>query len=122
MSRSRESGAYLGGIGAMLQEADVCILCGEVHPTRHFGLRHGERGECPKVIMGRFPLISDSDGVSEETPLRGSASQRIREYEAPPVPPPPRSEPRRQMSADLDARARALGVPWLPPPDLGAVI
>ena len=106
----------------MLEVADVCILCGEVHPTQHYGLRHGERGECPKVIMGRFPLISRSDGVAEATPLRGTASQRIREYEAPPVPPPPPSEPRRQTGTDLEARARVLGVPWLPPPDLGTVI
>lgn len=107
----------------MLEVADVCILCGEVHPVRNFGLQHGERGECPRVIMGRFPLLTgaEADAIATEEALRGSMSKRIRDYETPShpaprmdVPPAPKSGP--------EARARAMGLPWLPLPDLGTVI
>jgi len=108
----------------MLEVADVCILCGEVHPSRHYGLRHGERGECPKVIMGRFPLLTrgNGDDGGDEEPLVGTASQRIREYETPSVPAPSRQDSYRRMNVDSETRARTMGMAWLPPPDLGAVI
>jgi hypothetical protein len=125
MSRTRESGAYLGGIGTMLNEADVCIHCGEMHPVRNFGLSHGERGHCPKVIMGRFPILIDADGgedLLEEELLVGSASQRIRDYESPPLPMTGSERVHRRLGVDLETRARTMGLPWLPPPDLGTVI
>jgi hypothetical protein len=106
----------------MLEEADVCILCGEVHPVRHFGIRHGERGECPKVIMGRFPLLSgpDSDELRIEEPIRvGASTQRIRDYETPTVRPAPRSDP---ADSVREPRPRSMGMAWLPPPDLGEAI
>ncbi len=109
----------------MLEEADVCILCGEVHPVRHFGLRHGEHGHCPKVVMGRFPILIEGEEIEDlldEEPLAGSASQRIREYEAPPVPMPSPHESHRHYEVDPVNRARTMGLPWLPPPDLGTVI
>jgi hypothetical protein len=121
MSRTQESGAYLGGIGTMLEVADVCLSCGEVHPEQQFGFRHGGAGECPKVIMGRFPVISQPE-VPEvlDVPVPFSAARSIRDYEAPPavflgsLP-----APRRPGS---DSRHRGMGVPWLPPPDLGEVV
>jgi hypothetical protein len=121
MSRSEESGAYLGGIGMMLEVTKVCLSCGEVHPDTPFGFLHGAARECPKVIMGRFPVISQPD-LSEfpEIPVQVSASRRIRDYETPPavslgsLPTPPRG--------GADARSRGMGVSWLPPPDLGEVI
>lgn len=108
----------------MLEVADVCILCGEVHPARHFGLSHGERGECPRVLMGRFPLISlpDGDREFEEDVLRGSASRRIREYETPTPLPPSRRDLDPDLGVGPTARNRAIGMPWLPLPDLGEVI
>jgi hypothetical protein len=121
MSRTQESGGYLGGIGTMLEGADVCLSCGEVHSDKQFGFRHGATRECPKVILGRFPVISQPALQSAaEVPVRISASQRIRDYEMP----PPVSlgslpTPRRDGT---DPRSRGMGVPWLPPPDLGEVI
>jgi hypothetical protein len=102
----------------MLKQADVCIHCGERHPARNFGLRHGEGGQCPKVIMGRFPLLSRPFEEESELdkPLAGSASQRIRDYETPVL---PGSLPSRSGPGE---RARTMGLPWLPPPDLGSVI
>ena len=120
MSRTRESGAYLGGIGVMLGEANACPLCGETHPETQFGIRHGGPRECPKVILGSFPVI---DHLEEEDVLpipHASVARRIREFETPiPVsltsPPPPRLD-------EVDSRPRGLGVPWLRPPDLGEVL
>ena len=109
----------------MLEEADVCIWCGEVQPAQHFGLRHGEHGHCPKVVMGRFPLLTegeDREEIFDEEPLAGSASQRIREYETPPVPKSSLHESARRFGVGPEVRARPAGLPWLPPPDLGAVI
>jgi hypothetical protein len=123
MSRTQESGAYPGGIGTMLEVPDVCLSCGEVHSEKHFGIRHGERRECPKVIMGRFPLLSRPDGEGvPEVPVRSSASQRIREFETPTVPPPVSlgSLPRRRN--EPESRTHSMGMPWLPLPDLGEVI
>jgi hypothetical protein len=121
MSRAQESGAYLGGIGTMLEVADVCLSCGEVHSDKQFGFRHGGARECPKVIMGRFPVISRPELPDlNDVPVRVSASRSIRDYETPPavslgsLPSPRRGGP--------DPRSRGMGVSWLPPPDLGEVI
>lgn len=117
MSRTQESGAYLGGIGAMLGEADGCPLCGEVHPEPRFGIRHGRPRECPKVVLGSFPVLDqlpEEDGT--EFP-RVPAARRIREFETPLqvsfVASPP---------SETDVRPRGLGVPWLRPPELGGII
>jgi hypothetical protein len=124
MSRTQESGAYLGGIGTMLEAADVCLSCGEVHSDKQFGFRHGATRECPKVVLGRFPVISQPAPADlNEIPVRTSASQQIRGYETPLTPPPVSlgslPAPRR---GGTDSRSRGMGVPWLPPPDLGEVI
>jgi hypothetical protein len=121
MSRTQESGAYLGGIGTMLEVANVCLSCGAVHSGKQFGFAHGEARECPKVIMGRFPVISQPELPDlTEFPVQVSAARSIRDYEAPPavslgsLPSPRRSGP--------GSRPRGMGVPWLPLPDLGEVI
>jgi len=108
----------------MLEVADVCILCGEVHPVRNYGLQHGDRGECPRVIMGRFPLLSHAevDAIATEDHLRGSTSKRIREYESPPTPRPSQSKDAPDFASTPSGRPRTMGLPWLPPPDLGTVI
>ncbi len=122
MSRTRESGAYLGGIGVMLGEADVCPLCGETHPEVLFGIRHGNAQECPKVVLGSFPVLDRLEEAPQDPPIpRLPAGRRIREFETPiPVPlisgssPPP--------SGEVGARPRGLSVPWLRPPDLGGMV
>jgi hypothetical protein len=124
MSRTQESGAYLGGIGTMLEKANVCLSCGEVHSDKQFGFRHGPGRECPKVIMGRFPVLSEPELPEQpEVPVRVSASRRIRDYETPPIVPAISlgSLPRTRRG-DGGSRSRTMGVPWLPPPDLGEVI
>ena len=122
MSRTRESGGYLGGIGVMLGEATACPMCGETHPETPFGIRHGEPRECPKVILGSFPVIDHLEEEEQDfVPIpHSSLARRIREFETPiqvslTSPPPRRPD-------EVDSRPRGLGVPWLRPPDLGEVL
>ena len=105
----------------MLGEATACPLCGDTHPEPQFGIRHGDPRECPKVILGSFPVIDRFEDEEIDLPLpRISAARRIREFETPiqvslTSPPPPRPD-------EVDPRPRGLGVPWLRPPDLGEVL
>lgn len=106
----------------MLGEANACPLCGETHPEPQFGIHHGAARECPKVVLGSFPVI---DRLEEEDldslPIpHASVARRIREFETPihvslTSPSPPRPD-------EVDSRPRGLGVPWLRPPDLGEVL
>ena len=105
----------------MLGQADVCPSCGEIHPEPLYGIRHGAPRECPRVILGSFPILDRLDDEEVELPLpRIPAARRIREFETPfrasltsPLPPRP---------DEADSRPRGLGVPWLRPPDLGEVL
>jgi len=123
MSRTQESGAYLGGIGAMLEVANVCPACGEAHTDRQFGFKHRSARECPRVVMGSFP-VATMPNPPLEAPIRVPAARQIRDAERPrgvPIAPggmffPPRGDFER-------SRPRAsLGVLWLPLPDLGEVL
>ena len=123
MSRTQESGAYLGGIGAMLEVSDVCPACGQVHSDRQFGFKHRSPRECPLVVVGSFPVVSLPTPTADP-PIRVPAARRIREAEQPaPAPllvmaaslPNPRVDPDQ-------VRGRSLAVPWLAPPDLGEVL
>ncbi|MFZ1024232.1 MAG: hypothetical protein WAN87_08860 [Thermoplasmata archaeon] len=58
MTRADESGAYLGGIGTMLTNNEVCTSCGQVHEKRQFTFRHNGNRECPDVVMGSFPVLT----------------------------------------------------------------
>jgi hypothetical protein len=58
MTRADESGAYLGGIGTMLTNNEVCTACGQVHEKRQFTFRHNANHECPDVVMGTFPVLT----------------------------------------------------------------
>lgn len=126
MSGTQESGAYLGGIGVMLEVSDVCLACGQVHDGRRFGLKHRRLRECPRVVTGSFPLVSLPslpEDIALTVPTASETSgRRARATESPkrealvtgdPVPTP--------RAAPEGARGRALGLPWLPPPDLGEV-
>ena len=122
MSRTKESGAYLGGIGTMLGVADVCPSCGEVHPDQPFGISHGGPRECPRVVLGSFPVLDevDLDGLPGST-MRGHADRKIREFETP-VQVSLGSLPAPRRDPTVDPHPRSLGVPWLRPPDLGEVL
>jgi hypothetical protein len=117
MSRARESGAYLGGIGTMLGDTRACTVCGGIHETNPYGLQHRGAGQCPLVVKDDFAALSLADGrlqidefpesepsIPLRTPLPLSLGG---------LPLPPR---------DFDSRAaRHVEVPWLPPPDLSEV-
>jgi hypothetical protein len=123
MSRTQESGAYLGGIGAMLEVTDgVCPSCGQVHADRQFGIKHRSPRECPVVVMGSFPVVS-IPSPPPDPPIRVPAARRIREAEQSlPIPTPyPVSWPSPRAEQDR-GRTRTLTIPWLPPPDLGEVL
>jgi len=122
MSRTQESGAYLGGIGAMLEAADVCPSCGRVHSERQFSLRHADGRDCPEVVVGSFPVITMPEPLEVllVTPTQKSASANRRS--APILPPvhlgalpTPRADP-------VELRARSTGVPWLRPPNAEEVL
>jgi len=125
MSRTQESGAYLGGIGAMLEVADVCPSCGQVHSDRQFGLRHGGPRECPAVVLGSFPVLTAPPVVEPSEPIPSPMPLAV------PVP-PSRARDTREPPVSLgslpfrhrgeETRSRSLGVLWLPPPDLGEVL
>lgn len=123
MSRSQESGAYLGGIGTMLEKAESCPSCGQTHSESRFGLHHGEARECPRVVLGSFPVIDRSTSDSlEELPVPVPVARRIREFETPtPVSLGSLPFPSRRAPAPAP-RFRSLAAPWLPPPDLGEVL
>jgi hypothetical protein len=114
MSRSRESGAYLGGIGTMLGDTRACTVCGGVHESHPYGLQHRGSGQCPLVVTDDFAAVTLSDGglqieavaeVEPSMPLRTPIPLSLGG-----LPLPPR---------DFDGRhSRHLEVPWLPPPDL----
>jgi hypothetical protein len=122
MRRTQESGAYLGGIGVMLEVSDVCPSCGQVHTDRQYGISHRSPRECPLVIWGSFPVVSFPN-PSPDPPIRVPAARRIRDAERPVGPLPVFDGGLPGPRVDLErVRGRALGVPWLPPPDLGEVL
>jgi hypothetical protein len=121
MSVTQESGAYLGGIGVMLEVSNVCAACGQVHEGRKFGLKHRAPRECPRVVMGRFPVVSLPSRV-EEAPVKVPSQRKVRESGLPgTVDPLSAISLNAPRSSNELVRGRALGVPWLPPPDLGEV-
>ena len=84
MSRTQESGAYLGGIGAMLEVANVCPACGEAHSDRQFGFKHRSARECPRVVMGSFP-VATMPTPPLEAPIRVPAARQIQAAENSPL-------------------------------------
>jgi hypothetical protein len=114
MSVEQESGAYLGGIGTMLEVADVCPACGQTHSDRQYAFLHRGSGQCPALIEGKYSVVSRLS-PSMESHL-GTELPKARGSDVPislgslPV-------PSRQTPGDL--RIRSLSVPWLRPPDLG---
>ena len=106
----------------MLEVANVCPACGEAHSDRQFGFKHRSARECPRVVMGSFP-VATMPNPEVEAPIRVPAARQIELSERPrgplsiPVGPfsPPRLEPE-------NGRTRSMSVLWLPLPDLGEVL
>lgn len=105
----------------MLGTADVCPSCGQAHSDQQFGLRHGEPRQCPRVVMGSFPVMSQVEvDPLDDLPIRVPVGRRIREFETPaPVSMGSLPLPRRVVP---EPRLRPLSAPWLAPPDLGEVL
>jgi hypothetical protein len=108
MPQNSESAAYLGGIGMMVSQSDVCPTCGKIHQARHFGLRVVRDGGCPVVVLGAFPMMSEADEPIESfsdahgrTDLDRAISERPESLLAVQIP--------RRRSAPLP-------IPWPNPP------
>ncbi|MGI0071493.1 MAG: hypothetical protein ACRECT_05450 [Thermoplasmata archaeon] len=114
MSADQESGAYLGGIGTMLEVADVCPACGQTHSDRQYAFLHRGSGQCPALVQGSFPVVSrpPSPNESHLVPDLPKARQSDVPISMGSLPVPPRD-------AGGDRRIRTLSMPWLAPPDLG---
>ncbi|MGA9839007.1 MAG: hypothetical protein WBF81_07300 [Thermoplasmata archaeon] len=116
MSADQESGAYLGGIGTMLEVADVCPSCGQMHSDRQYAFLHRGSGQCPTLIPGNYSIVTRPSAPIEAHLVPDMP--RSREADTPvsmgSLPLPPRE-------AIGDRRIRSLSVPWLTPPDLGGV-
>jgi len=106
----------------MLEVSDVCPACGQVHTGRQFGFKHRAPRECPLVIVGSFPVVS-LPTPPPDPPLRVPTARRESKPEHPvsAVPISTDAIPILRLDPDRE-RSRGLGVPWLPPPDLGEVL
>jgi hypothetical protein len=116
MSADEESGAYLGGIGTMLEVADVCPACGQAHSDRQYSFLHRGAGQCPALIEGTYSIVSRPTAPIEShlVPdlVRARATDTPVSLGSLPLPP---------RDGAGDRRIRSLSVPWLTPPDLGGV-
>jgi hypothetical protein len=114
MSADQESGAYLGGIGTMLEVADVCPSCGQLHSDRQYAFLHRGSGQCPALVRGNYSVVSRPAAPIEahlipDTPRAHEADVPVSMGS---LPLPPREE-------TGNRRMRTLSMPWLSPPDLG---
>lgn len=108
----------------MLEVSHCCPACGQVHDGHKFGIRHRAPRECPLVIIGSFPLVS-LPSLPPEPPLKVPTAAKGRNGDSRPEAPSILADSLRQaeFSRPRDGeRTRGLGVPWLPPPDLGEVL
>jgi hypothetical protein len=116
MSADQESGAYLGGIGTMLNVADVCPACGQVHSDRQYAFLHRGSGQCPALMEGNYSVVSRPSAPIEahlipDVPKKGASEVPV-SMGSLPVPP---------RGMESERRTRTLSLPWIPPPDLGGV-
>ena len=112
MTRAAESGAYLGGIGTMLTQSEVCPSCGRVHAGRRFGFLGSTKGECPVVVFGSFPVLAEGsedfeDPIPQPYPERASTRAGLTAEPAPPLPAP-----------TFVRKASGMNVPWPMPSHL----
>ncbi len=119
MSERGAIGAHLGGIGAMLEAADVCPRCGEIHLDAP-SVRHGRGTQhYPLGSVGNYPVYTPDIPPIVDVP-RVSAGQRIRDFEALAAS-PSHSSTAQVVPQDPGRAGRQLMISWLPPPDLGEV-
>jgi hypothetical protein len=116
MSAGEESGAYLGGIGTMLEVADVCPACGETHNDRQYAFLHRGSGQCPALIESSYAIVS-----RPETPVEANLVPAVQPSEGSEIPVSIGSLPVPRREFDGERRSRVLTLPWLTPPDLGGV-
>jgi len=114
MSADQESGAYLGGIGTMLEVADVCPACGQVHTDRQYAFLHRGSGQCPTLVQGSYSVVTRPFAPVEAHLVPDVPRAREVPVSMGSLPVPPREE-------NTDRRVRTLTMPWLTPPDLGGV-
>ena len=109
----------------MLGMSHGCPACGQVHEGRNFGLKHRAPRECPLVVVGKFPIVSLPNPSPLQTSVRGPNGHKSPEFGV-----PTDSDlllldtlaPVQLARARETDRSRGMGVPWLPPPDLGEVL
>ena len=106
----------------MLEVSHGCPACGQVHEGRKFGFKHRAPRECPLVVIGSFPLVSLPTPPAE-APIQLTAVNRDRNGSTRAPPQTIVAEPISPAEfSRARGAARGLGVPWLPPPDLGEVL
>lgn len=116
MSADHESGAYLGGIGTMLEVADVCPSCGQLHSDRQYAFLHRGSGQCPALVRGSFSVVTRPAAPIEAHLVPDAPKPRDADT---PISLGSLPLPRR---ADVgEHKIRNLTIPWLTPPDLGGV-
>lgn len=100
----------------MLEAADVCPSCGQVHADRQYAFLHRGSGQCPTLVRGSYPVVSQPSAPIESHLI--PAAPRASDSEVPvsmgSLPLPPRE-------AAGERRIRTLSMPWLTPPDVGGV-
>lgn len=123
MSRHGENGGYLGGIGVMLEVAQVCPRCGKrLSASPSASARHLAGRGCRPTVFAALPehdvALPEPDG---EDPPPLPATQRIRAFESP-LPAANHRVPNASLPTPAGQfHGRATSILWLPPPDLGEV-
>jgi len=108
----------------MLEVSHGCPACGQVHDGRKFGIKHRAPRECPLVIIGSFPLVSIPSPLLEaplKVPTASRGSNGGSHADSPAILVGSLGTVEFPRPRDGE-RTRSLGVPWLPPPDLGEVL
>ncbi len=109
MTRATESGAYLGGIGTMLTQSDVCPACGRVHADARSILRTGARRECPLVVFGTLPTLARLTDLDLPSETPSSAALDLEAETDVPAAPRPQLPPK---------KGPGLTIPWPMPSHL----
>jgi len=108
----------------MLQASHVCPSCGQTHVGRKFGLKHRAPRECPLVVVGNFPIVSLPNPPIQSV-VKVTTGRRSPQFGLPADPELLTIDPLTPVQsarAHETERRGGLGLPWLPPPDLGEVL
>ena len=108
----------------MLGVSHGCPSCGQVHDGRKFGLKHRAPRECPLVVVGNFPVVSLPNPPAE-SPVKVPNGHPAAHFGLPTDADLIHVDvlaPIQAARSRATERVRGMGVPWLPPPDLGEVL